>query len=176
MKKSLSKSTGFRLRKPPFFGKTRLSEKFKLKAALRKEALEIRKKEYYKKVVVDATLLVLDGTPPSLNGWLKLHWAKQSQLKKAWERSTYAAGVGKGRIESPVSVMITFYFKDLRDHDIDNIVKFILDGLKYTVMEDDSYKKMPILILRGGHDAKNPRTEILVQHIPSKDKSIRVIL
>jgi Holliday junction resolvase RusA-like endonuclease len=66
--------------------------------------------------------------------------------------------------EYPISIRITFYWKDLRRHDLDNGVATILDALKDAgIIEDDYYKYIDrIEAIYGGLDRINPRCEISI--------------
>jgi len=60
-------------------------------------------------------------------------------------------------------VEIAFFFKDRRKRDLDNYIKFLLDGMiKASVIEDDSFLNIELL-LRGRVDRKNPRCVIIVK-------------
>ena len=63
-------------------------------------------------------------------------------------------------------VTLTYYFPDKRRRDSDNYAgKLILDGLvRAGIIEDDSFDNVQ-LVLRGGYDKENPRTEIEVEEI-----------
>ena len=59
---------------------------------------------------------------------------------------------------------MTYYFPDKRRRDSDNFSgKMILDGLtRAGIIEDDSFDHVR-LVLCGGYDKENPRTEIEVE-------------
>lgn len=62
----------------------------------------------------------------------------------------------------PVALGLTFYFKNKRAHDLDNVAASIMDVLtKAGILEDDSTNYVNQLTLTfGGVDKENPRVEI----------------
>lgn len=62
----------------------------------------------------------------------------------------------------PIGITMTFYWKDLRRHDLDNGVSTVLDALKDAgIIEDDYYKYVDCIQAQyGGLDRINPRCEI----------------
>lgn len=94
-------------------------------------------------------------------------FAYQEEKKKwAW---LIRKSLGKTYIKHPKEnavVRIRYYFKDRRRRDPDNYSgKFILDGLVHAgVLADDSFNNIE-LILRGGYDKENPRTEIEIEEV-----------
>lgn len=83
-----------------------------------------------------------------------------------WERAAVATirlqFDGYRVTDYPVALSLTFYFKDKRAHDLDNVAASIMDVLtKAEVLEDDSTKYVDSLSLAfGGVDKENPRVEI----------------
>lgn len=60
-------------------------------------------------------------------------------------------------------VTITYFFKDRRRRDLDNLIKPVTDGLVAAqIIEDDCYQCIDI-VLRGGYDKSNPRTDIRIE-------------
>lgn len=74
-----------------------------------------------------------------------------------WEMKSQYKG---GLIKEPISVIIEHYFKDKRNHDVDNFSKLVLDAGTGIVWEDD--KQIQELVLRKFIDTKNSRTEMFV--------------
>ena len=90
--------------------------------------------------------IVIDEIPPSLNRFAgRMNVWEYRAAKERWKQL----------------VEITYYGPDKRRRDPDNYAgKLILDGLTARgVIEDDSFNNIE-LILRGGYDKNNPRTEI----------------
>lgn len=111
--------------------------------------------------------LIIDQIPPSLNEFAgrKNHW-QYRELKQEWTTLVaYNCKRPKKPIEKAV-VTITYFFKTRVRHDPDNYNgKMILDGLTAAgVLKDDSFDCIE-LVLRGGYDKKNPRTEIEVVEV-----------
>ena len=77
--------------------------------------------------------LEIEGTPPSLNQWMRWHWTVQQQSKKDWAWLILAACLSAkaGRPQYKLAtVHITLIFPLLRRRDIDNYTpKSIMDGL-----------------------------------------------
>jgi Holliday junction resolvase RusA-like endonuclease len=88
-----------------------------------------------------------------------------SKLHKAWEEETLWQLNGKKPIENyPVSMAVTFYCKDRRKRDLDNMLTSIQDVLvKANILEGDDWSKLSdITISYGGYDKANPRAEIYI--------------
>jgi len=66
--------------------------------------------------------------------------------------------------EYPIGIKMTFYWKDLRRHDIDNGLATILDALKdANIIEDDDSRFVNTVEGKyGGLDRLNPRVEIYI--------------
>ena len=84
----------------------------------------------------------IEGTPPSLNKWMRWHWTVQQQVKKDWAwlilAACLAAKIGRPRIKQ-ATVHITLEFPTTRRRDTDNYApKVIMDGLVNAgVIQDD---------------------------------------
>lgn len=83
-----------------------------------------------------------------------------------WEKGAIAAltlqFAGYRVTDYPVALGLTFYFKDRRAHDLDNVAASIMDVMtKAGILEDDSTKFVNRLTLEyGGVDKEDPRVEI----------------
>jgi len=60
----------------------------------------------------------------------------------------------------PLSMTLTYYFKDKRRRDVDNYSKCILDALQTIIYNDDN--QIQHLTLSKYIDRENPRTEITI--------------
>jgi len=61
-------------------------------------------------------------------------------------------------LDCPISVIIELYFKDNRNHDIDNYNKLILDAGTGILWKDDG--QIVELVIRKYVDTKKPRVEL----------------
>lgn len=114
----------------------------------------------------------IEEIPPSNNkymgsGKMGANYQYQAE-KKRWARDIKVI-VGKDKPKNPIEksiVTIRYYFKTKHRRDPDNYSgKFILDGLVQAgVIEDDSFNNIE-LVIKGGHDKGNPRTEITIQEV-----------
>ena len=111
---------------------------------------------------------IIPDIPPSDNKFKgrENHWEYRNQ-KKQWLETVMM--LCRPKPKKPIekaNVTLTYFFKDKRRRDPDNYSgKFILDGLvEGKILKDDSFNNIN-LILRGNHDPKNPRTEILIQEV-----------
>lgn len=84
----------------------------------------------------------------------------------AWEKAAVAELVLQSNSlqisEYPIALTLTFYFKDRRTHDLDNVAGSVMDTLKKAqIIEDDSIKYINRLnLVFGGVDKDRPRVEI----------------
>lgn len=109
--------------------------------------------------------IIISGTPPTTNTLYRHHGhvtymtAKGKEYKEMfyWEvKSQY-----KGKlVDSDVSVVIEFYFKDNKKRDLDNFLKCVLDSCTGILWKDDS--QIQELTLRKFVDKKNPRVELFI--------------
>ena len=108
---------------------------------------------------------VIDEIPPSNNKFKgrQNHW-EYRDLKKRWEQLIFykCRPRPKEPLENKV-VKIKYFFPTRIRHDPDNYNGvFILDGLvKAGILKDDSFDCITLL-LDGGYDKENPRTEITI--------------
>lgn len=89
----------------------------------------------------DWVIIEVPETPPSLNKWTKMHWAKSRGIKKRWEAMiAVLAKQAKAPKFSKANINITYYFTTNHRRDKDNYTpKFIMDGLvKAGVLVDDN--------------------------------------
>lgn len=106
--------------------------------------------------------IVIDEIPPSLNRFAgRMNVWEYRAAKERWKQLVCAVCPNPEKAYEKAIVEITYYFPDKRRRDPDNYAgKLILDGLTARgVIEDDSFNNIE-LILRGGYDKNNPRTEI----------------
>lgn len=113
--------------------------------------------------------LVIPGVPPSLNAVMRaarMHWAVVVKMKRdyqdivAWQAKRQKVAMVRGAVD----VRIDYYFGDHRNRDYDNYSgKFILDGIKGIMVEDDGQKFVKALTHRFLYDKKEPRTEVVVE-------------
>ena len=85
--------------------------------------------------------LEIKRVPISLNKWHAMFWADKMRAKEPWVSELRILWIqdGKPRLKPPVTVNVTYHFKDSKKRDYDNYTpKFILDGLKDAYLEDDN--------------------------------------
>lgn len=111
---------------------------------------------------------IIPEIPPSNNKFIgrNARWEYQN-VKKYWEELIFYTC--RPRPDKPFKkavVKLAYYFPDKRRRDSDNYAgKLILDGLvRAGIIEDDSFDNVQ-LVLRGGYDKENPRTEIEVEEV-----------
>jgi Holliday junction resolvase RusA-like endonuclease len=104
---------------------------------------------------------------PSLNEWAIAVRMSANTIKQNWKDFIIFVvkhyGYDNLKLDS-VSVTVKSYYETKRRRDNDNISpKFILDGLvEAGMIVDDDYIHLNPLIIYGGYDKNNPRTEIMV--------------
>ena len=111
---------------------------------------------------------IIPEIPPSNNKFIgrNARW-EYREIKKYWEELIFYTC--RPRPDKPFKkavVTLTYYFPDKRRRDSDNFSgKMILDGLtRAGIIEDDSFDHVQ-LVLCGGYDKENPRTEIEVEEV-----------
>jgi Holliday junction resolvase RusA-like endonuclease len=125
---------------------------------------------------VELIRLTIPGVPPSLNRYAGREntWEYREAKKKWTEAVQWAVKAARAKPERPfahAAVTLTYYFPTNARHDADNYAgKFLLDGLtRAGVIVDDDLKHITTMII-GNHDAKNPRTEIYVEKVTTRDR------
>jgi Holliday junction resolvase RusA-like endonuclease len=102
--------------------------------------------------------------PPSINKFAgRQNVWEYRELKKEWLEivNIYCRPRPPEPLEKCV-VRFTYFFKTKARHDVDNYIKFLLDGLvNAKIIKDDSFDCIK-LELEGDYDKNNPRVEILV--------------
>jgi len=95
--------------------------------------------------------IVIPRLPPSLNKILRMHWAQVQRVFNEWAHDVfwaYFAETTPGERYPCNRVIITFYVKDNRRRDLDNLIgggKGILDGLrKAGAIRDDSWQNCEV--------------------------------
>ena len=115
--------------------------------------------------------IIIPEIPPSLNVIFNWHWAVRNKEKIRWAAMIYyEINNLKRRNQLPtkiygkVSIKIIYYFKTKANHDYDNYSgKFIMDGLKNIIIEDDNQNIVTELTHRFEYSKENPRTEIFIK-------------
>lgn len=120
-------------------------------------------------------MITIYGVVPSLKNNKQLfinrrtgkHFITSSQRTKDWnEQALWQLATVKPITEYPIAMYVTFYCKDNRRRDMDNMLSSVLDILvKAEVLEDDSWQFVPRITLTAEKDADNPRVEILLSSI-----------
>lgn len=111
--------------------------------------------------------IVINAIPPSANNYMgnSHNFNTYRNDKKAWEMLIYSAARDKipPKPFDKSTVEVVFYFSDAKRRDVDNYIKFLLDGIvKAKIIKDDSFAKIDKLILSGAVDRVRPRTEIII--------------
>ena len=120
-------------------------------------------------------MITIYGQVPSLKNNKQLfinrrtgkHFITSSQQTKDWnEEALWQLATAKPVTEYPVALYLTFYCKDNRRRDMDNMLSSVLDILvKADVLVDDSWQYVPRITLTAEKDAENPRVEILLADV-----------
>ena len=112
--------------------------------------------------------ITLSRTPPSTQtiyrhkGYQVYMTAEGKDCKELyyWEIKKQLKSFKTLPLTRTVSVIIEFYFKDKRNHDIDNHNKLILDAGTGLIWKDDG--QIVELVLRKFIDKENPRVEMTI--------------
>lgn len=120
-------------------------------------------------------MITLLGQVPSLKNNKQLfinrrtgkHFITSSKSAKNWTAHAMIQLEQEPAIaDYPIKLSATFYCKDNRRRDLDNMLSTTLDALRHAgVLEDDNWQLIPEITLRGALDKKNPRVEIIIEHI-----------
>lgn len=117
-------------------------------------------------------MITIFGQTPSLKNSKQLfinrrtgkHFITSSKTAKSWTSQALAQlEQEEPIIDYPISLTITFYCKDNRRRDLDNMLSSTLDALRHAgILQDDNWQLIPEVVVRGALDKKNPRAEIVV--------------
>lgn len=120
-------------------------------------------------------MITILGVVPSLKNNKQLfinrrtgkHFITSSQKTKDWNTDALLQLRGIAPItQYPVVMYATFYVKDNRRRDIDNMLSSCLDIIvKAGILEDDSWQFIPRIVATAELDKTNPRVEILFADI-----------
>ena len=105
---------------------------------------------------------------PSTNVWMIMKRPAMNSLKQKWKDFVvwFIKDLGYQNMKiGSCEIEVRTYRKINREFDLDNTtIKFIQDGLvESEFLVDDNYKVLKKLVLTGGVDKNNPRTEIIVR-------------
>jgi crossover junction endodeoxyribonuclease RusA len=110
---------------------------------------------------IPQVIVSLPEVHPSLNTWYRWHRYQIYEEKRRWEKMVQMLCFSKPKVTVPVVLTVTYFFRDRRKRDFDNYPpKFILDGIKGSLLPDDSEDWIQELRIRFAHDPKSPRTEV----------------
>lgn len=98
------------------------------------------------------------------------HFISSSQSSKNWTRDAVAQLEFEEPVEKyPIHLHATFFSKDNRRRDVDNMLSTTLDALRHAgVLEDDNWQLIPHLTLSGALDKKRPRVELMIVELGEK--------
>lgn len=106
---------------------------------------------------------------PSLNTWMILPRIQMNALKQKWKDFgiwlVNKLGYNNLMLDK-FCAEVTVYMPTKRKFDLDNFCneKFLWDAfVEGGFIVDDNYTNMTSLLLRGGYDKDNPRTEIIIK-------------
>ena len=121
--------------------------------------------------------IIINEIPPSINKYLGRNNVWEYRQDKAyWTDLVYTMALYAKPVNykppEKANVTIAYYFKTKARHDPDNYGKLIMDGLvKAKVIQDDCFDHIN-LILKGGWDKENPRTEIEIEEVKEKNNEL----
>lgn len=81
--------------------------------------------------------LYLEGVPPSVNRWSH-DWKLRNRAAKLWRQKVWINWLQRGKPKFSGKVIVLLEFTLKHGGDADNRIKFALDGLVGTYLEDDS--------------------------------------
>lgn len=110
---------------------------------------------------------IKDPYHPSTNKWMIMNRRAMNKLKQDWKDFIVwlIDDLGyKNKMIKECEMEIVTYKKTAHSFDLDNTtIKFIQDGfVESKLLVDDNYKVVKKMILMGGYDKSNPRTEIKI--------------
>jgi Holliday junction resolvase RusA-like endonuclease len=115
-------------------------------------------------------MITLYGQVPSLKNNKQLfinkrtgkHFITSSKSSKDWtSEAINQLAFTKPIKDYPILLHATFYCKDNRRRDLDNMLSTVLDALRHAgILEDDSWQFIPKIVVAGLLDKENPRVEL----------------
>jgi Holliday junction resolvase RusA-like endonuclease len=85
-------------------------------------------------------------------------------IVKDWQESAAWQLKGKPNFKEPVVISYTFYVKDKRRRDLDNMIATVNDALvKAEIIQDDDWQHLSIGQAVGALDRKNARLELKIE-------------
>lgn len=92
------------------------------------------------------------------------HFITSSKSSKNWTTEAInQLALTKPVTEYPVFMKATFYCKDNRRRDLDNMLSTTLDALRHAgTIKDDSWQYIPRITVVGALDKEQPRVEIII--------------
>lgn len=139
-----------------------------LKIEITKQTLEDYNKYYFKKYPRRKKVPIPKPIPPSLNQWMVLPRLSMNNLKQKWKEfgiwliEDYS--YQNMKIEKAI-ITYKFFMPTKRRMDDDNMTpKFLNDALVESgFLVDDDYSHVNPIVIWGGYDKENSRTEILIE-------------
>ena len=142
-----------------------------IKLIIDNDVLDKYHEYYFKKYPKRKAIPIKKIIPPSLNDWTSMIRMAQADLKKKykefaiWLAEYYK--INNLNLENSC-ITYTFYFKDKRRRDFDNLLltpKLLNDGfVEANVLVDDSGDKLRLIFDPFQHDKLNPRVEMLLEY------------
>ena len=120
-------------------------------------------------------MITILGQVPSLKNNKQLfinkrtgkHFITSSNSSKEWTTNAKLQLEGVTPItDYPAVLYATFYCKDNRRRDLDNMLSTVLDALRHAgILEDDSWQYLPRIVATADLDKENPRVELIIEPI-----------
>ena len=131
--------------------------------------LEKYKEFYFKKYPKRRKFPIESPIAPSLNQWSVMVRQKANSVKQAWSEFVIWLVQENNLTNAKIpqcKIIATYYFRTKQRRDADNYsIKFVGDGLVESgLLEDDDFSHVNELVIRGGYDKVNPRTELVFEY------------
>lgn len=115
--------------------------------------------------------LMVQGIPPALNKYQRMHFHQLHNEHKKWSQIIWADINVQGiqPVKGKVRMTFSFFFPTKVRHDPDNYstcAKFLMDSLvDHGILVDDSFSFIDELKIRQGGNSKPGRIEITIEEI-----------